>query len=302
MRVVEFRNELSLKYSNIDNRVVYIKQENAGPSSARNRAIDIAKGEFIQFVDADDYLISSSVEVMVEAIKDSDLVIASYYNLYNEIEEKKIVVSTKLRGMYLKKDILPRLGELIAEGMFHYVWNKLYKSEFIKNRIKFNENIKISEDMIFNIDYISTIEKINIINIPIYYHVFYNQESITKKYHFDLFEMRKTTHKYIQDFLIKNGVYNKYNYEIINNLYAKRIKSFLYLLVSKNTDMSIKNKKRVISDIISDSSVQEIAGYLTNGHLERLTAYLVKKRRGGSIYYLYKFRESLYSIYYYIKK
>ena len=294
--------DICLRFSKIDNRVMYIKQENAGPSSARNNGISIAKGEFIQFIDADDYLTPNSVEVMVDAMEDSDFVIASYYNLYKNRAEEKVAISSKLVGKYLKDDLLPKWGELVAEEMFHYTWNKLYRSKFIKNRIKFDENIKISEDMIFNIDYISVIEKINIINTPIYYHIFYNQDSITKRYHSGLFEMRRKTHKYIQNFLILNGVYNNYNYEIVNNLYAKRIVSLLIHLVSKNTNMSIENRKSVISNIISDNSVQEILGCLTNGRLERLTAYLVRKKRTRSIYYLYRFREGLHSVYNYIKR
>lgn len=294
--------DICLRFSNIDNRVIYIKQHNAGPSSARNNGINIAKGEFIQFIDADDYLTPNSVEVMVNAMEDSDFVIASYYNLFENAVEEKVTISPKVVGKYFKDDLLPRWGELVVEEMFHYTWNKLYKNKFIKDRIKFDENIKISEDMIFNIDYISVIEKINIINTPIYYHIFYNQDSITKRYYSGLFEMRAKTHKYIKDFLISNGVFNNYNYEIVNDLYAKRIISLLIHLVSKNTNMSIENKRGVISNIISDNSVHEILGGLTNGRLERLTAFLIRNKRTRSIYYLYRFREHLHSVYAYIKK
>lgn len=294
---------ICLEFSKADHRAIYIKQNNRGPSAARNNGLNIAKGEFIQFIDADDYLTPNSVEVMVQAMENSDFVVAGYYNLFNNAVEEKVIISSKLIGEYHKDDFLPRWGELVAEEMFHYTWNKLYKSEFIKDYIKFDENIKISEDMIFNIDYIRSIKKIKIINVPIYYHILYNQDSITKRYHSGLFEMRRKTHKYVQDYLMTNDVYNNFNYEIVNKLYAKRIISLIIQLVSKNTYMSIKSKRSLLDNIISDNSVQKILKSLTNGHLERLTAYLILKKRSRSIYYLYKVREYLRHIYvYYIRK
>ena len=282
--------QICIKYAKKDSRIVYAKQSNAGPSASRNNGISRSKGDYIQFLDADDYLDKHSVEILVKAIKDVDYVIASYYNISeSNQEESKKVVRSSLIGSYKKEDLLPHWGGLVEEEVFHYTWNKLYRSEFIKEDIRFNEDIKISEDMLFNLDYLSNIKTLKIIDEPIYYHVLYNQDSLTKKYHSGLFEMRKITHTYILEFLKKNDVYTGNNCRIVNELYAKRIKTIFIHLSSKKTQMKNSLKLNIINHIVNDDSVQSIVQSFDSRLDSKLTAYLIAKKRTKSILFFYFF-------------
>lgn len=280
--------QICLKHANRDERIVYAKQSNAGPSASRNNGISRSKGDYIQFLDADDYLDNHSVEILVNAIKDVDYVIAGYYNI-SEISKgnlKKLVTSSMI-GTYLKEDLLPYWGELVEEEVFHYTWNKLYKSELIKDLIRFNEDIKISEDMLFNLDYLSNINRIKIINEPIYHHVLYNQESLTKRYHNGLFEMRKITHQYMEAFLKSNSVYQGNNCRVVKELYAKRVITIFIHLCSQKTRMKNSEKLKIINQIINDDSVRSVIKSFDSRLVSKLTAYLIENKRTKSILFIY---------------
>lgn len=181
---------------------------------------------------------------------------------------------------------MPYWGELVEEEVFHYTWNKLYKSEFIKDLIRFNEDIKISEDMLFNLDYLSNINRIKIINEPIYHHVLYNQESLTKRYHNGLFELRKITHQYMEAFLKSNSVYQANNRRVVKELYAKRIKTIFIHLCSPKAQMNNSEKLNIINQIINDDSVRSVVMSFDSRLITKLTANLIENKRAKSIYYI----------------
>lgn len=289
--------QICLEYAKNDNRISYFRQTNAGPSTSRNNGILKSKGNYIQFLDADDYLDVNSVYTLVNAIRDVDYVIAGYYNISESPKgnSKKLVTSSMI-GTYLKEDLLLYWGELVEEEVFHYTWNKLYKSEFIKDRIRFNENIKISEDMLFNLDYLSNINRIKIINEPIYHHVLYNQESLTKRYHNGLFEMRKMTHQYMEAFLKSNSVYQGNNCRVVKELYAKRIKTIFIHLCSPKTQMNNSEKLNIINQIINDNSVRSVVKSFDSRLITKLTANLIENKRAKSIFYIYSMVAIMLSI------
>ena len=81
--------ELCDEISERDSRVVVIHKPNGGPSSARNRGLDIAKGKYIQFVDSDDYIDSNMTETLMNCMNDNDvqLAVCGYISTYPEHEE-----------------------------------------------------------------------------------------------------------------------------------------------------------------------------------------------------------------------
>ena len=169
--------EICDNYAKTDNRIRVIHNENKGVSNARNTGIDIAKGKYITFIDADDYVdknyvdvlyalcIKNNADITICGVKDED----NDGNILNESNE----IETKLD----KKEMLK---ELLNEKYFFSVcWAKLYKRDIIAN-IRFNENMKIGEDfeflykVLYNIDtvYVDTTKKL--------YHFLMREGSATK--------------------------------------------------------------------------------------------------------------------------
>ena len=129
-----------------DARIVIVNTDNHGISHARNVGIEKAKGKYILFLDADDILISDSLEVMISAIKENkaDIVIGKYITFSNA----DYLVFTKddvLNSVVLNKF---EMQKLLSEckKIENHVWGKLFKKT-IFNNFRFNDNYRIWEDV-----------------------------------------------------------------------------------------------------------------------------------------------------------
>ena len=187
-----------------DKRIKYIKKENTGIGSTRNLGINKSKGEYLMFIDSDDYIDLKCVEKMYNyAIKNkSDLVISDFYKDYgNKLEEIKI---QKFNGSSLKEN--PKIINYINLGPC----NKLYKKEILKDTY-FEENLKY-EDAPFVIKALKNAHKITKINECLSYYVIHNnsQTTIRDKKIFDILEISN---------IIKNTLNEDiYHEELVNLL------------------------------------------------------------------------------------
>ena len=156
-----------------DKRVKVCHKENGGPSSARNKGLELATGEFVQFVDADDFLQINTTEKLVEGIANSDFVICGY-NLIGDTSVQECGFERK-ELVDLRKNF-DTFFNIVKKGLFNSLWNKLYRREFILG--KFDERYFIGEDTIFNINYIKNCKKTTILPEILYNYDFTNQNSI----------------------------------------------------------------------------------------------------------------------------
>lgn len=166
--------EILEKYSKKDNRITIINQDNAGVSVARNSGIDIAKGEYIGFVDSDDWVDLNFYEKLYNSAieNDADIAVSSIirWRKYNK----------KYRVKYENK-VYTTLQEKISACFIPkicYVWNKLYKSHIVQNE-HFTPNVYF-EDIIWLPNIIKQANKIVTVDGTNYYYRV-NNNSIVKK-------------------------------------------------------------------------------------------------------------------------
>ena len=109
-----------------DVRVIYIKTENRGQSAARNKGLKIAKGEYIGFVDSDDYIDLDFYEKLYKRIKEtnSDIAAASIVRHHGTFEKWR--VNYDLNKSTTDKN---EMFNLVKYPNQSYVWNKIYKKE-----------------------------------------------------------------------------------------------------------------------------------------------------------------------------
>ena len=128
---------------------------NKGVGSARNFGLSKAKGEFICFVDADDYLVGnlfSDVESQLDS--QLDLLVFSYYNSI-EKNLSEITRSAKIlpaEGKKDKSDFIGLFQELWLTDMMYTVWNKIYRKEFLEEHQIVFESYELGEDVRFNLN------------------------------------------------------------------------------------------------------------------------------------------------------
>lgn len=163
------------EYAQKDKRIVVINQENSGLSAARNTGMRFANGEYIGFVDSDDWIDSNFYEKLYNSAKnnDADIVVASI------IRYRKC--AQKYRVKYTNEKVYTDLQDKISACSIPkicYVWNKLYKNEIIKDKL-FTPNVYF-EDVIWLPKVIKCANKIvTVADTNYYYRV--NNNSIVKK-------------------------------------------------------------------------------------------------------------------------
>ena len=162
--------EILNKYAQKDNRFIVISQENQGQGVARNRGIEIANGEYIMFLDSDDWLDTNTFELCYKQIKEckNDFVMFGYSNYY---EERNLLVpnTTKLKpfkGIENKSINLKTLDIPFYNNSFCVT--QIYSKEFLdKNNIRFSTD-KNGEDILFVSKAIIESSSISIIDKPLY--------------------------------------------------------------------------------------------------------------------------------------
>ena len=148
-------SKICRKFAKNDHRVKFIDKENGGVSSARNAGIECARGEYLSFVDSDDYVDKEYIQNMYEKIQkdNSDICLAGYWIKKHGFVQKN--ENGKGSCLYDQSLYYEKLLDFIwgKNGMYFPV-AKLYRKSLIKqNEIKFNENIQCGEDMLFNVQF-----------------------------------------------------------------------------------------------------------------------------------------------------
>ena len=168
---------LLLDYKNLYNNITVINKINEGPGIARNVGLDIASGDFVMFLDADDYLLDSCCENVIEYIKNSDADFVCYGAKFFSSGKKTISGFS-----YTYKEIkgFDILANYLAKGEIKSVaWNKIYrKSTIDKHTIRFPVN-RINEDAMFVMTVSLYAKFIKLVPGVFYFHTSCNSSSFS---------------------------------------------------------------------------------------------------------------------------
>lgn len=196
------------QFQRVDSRIIVIHQENKGLSAARNLGIQTATGEYIAFVDSDDWIAPNYLECMSNAIEANyDLVATSYNRVFqNTTMPRDLLIADKVKSTKLKRRIIGLLDEEVKDpsqaDSLVTIWGKLYKSNLIKNNNLSFVDVKevgTAEDLLFNLHYLKEASGESfVINQPLYYYRKYNTNSFTNQYKKDLFLQWQTLFNYIK--------------------------------------------------------------------------------------------------------
>lgn len=199
-------------YAEKDMRIRVLHKANSGVSDTRNQGIAMAKGEYLQFVDSDDWVSPNATEAFVRAATEysCDMVIADFYRVIGERVAQKGNIE---EGVIDRTGYAANMMQKPADFYYGVLWNKLYRRSVIEQyQLKMDSAISWCEDFIFNLEYIRHIHTIYALKIPVYYYVktkgsLVSQGISMKK----TIQMKRTVFTYYNDFY--KDVFDDADYE-----------------------------------------------------------------------------------------
>lgn len=159
-------NSIVSEYANSDQRFTLITQSNLGPSAARNKGLEQARGDIISFIDSDDYIRNDYFEQLERGFKNNiDVVFYGFYRVDSKGVELSVHVPPDIHSDYFSKII-----DLSEADMYGYTWIKSFRRNILRNT-RFNENINLFEDEIFTCNLLKRPVNIYVLKEAIYYYV-----------------------------------------------------------------------------------------------------------------------------------
>lgn len=203
------------EYASKDSRIKVIHKKNEGVSVARNTGLQNIKGNFVSFIDSDDWLESDFLQLLYEKIttEKADISLCGWNFVYTNGTKSCLseIGTTKIENINLA---------LINKGNPR-VWGKLFKSDLLKN-IVFNNSISIGEDSLFYIETLIKSNKIAVINKPLYNYEKRNESSAVSIMTLEKYQILKESNLMIEQLLFNNNILPQ-TYKYLNDRKAKSI-------------------------------------------------------------------------------
>lgn len=283
-----------------DSRVVVIDKENKGVSSARNAGLMVASGEYIGFVDSDDWVQPNMFEstynlatqygadivmcnFVVETLRSSSVTALDIgLDVLSRDEIINILIPDMIANKSLNRQSAPIMGS---------VWRMLFNRQLLKeNDIRFQEDVPLMEDLLFSIKALLRCRRLAVDSTP-HYHYVNRSDSAVTKYREDMKTLLMTVFEHLQGLLISEEVYTSAIQERMDNRY---INMFHWLLINEahpNNKSSIRQKLLTIEEYCRDEQLKRLLSGLDEdkiGPRTRIIKTLLEREWALSLYLLYR--------------
>lgn len=177
--------EICEDYTKLDARVHVINQENRGVALARKRAVEQAVGNYITFIDSDDYIEEDYFEKMVCAVNEYDLVTSGFFNdkgkkVFDIIEQGIYTTETQMEYI-IDNMIIYQDGP--KRGLTSYVFNKLYRTDYVRKVfLQINPKVYWGEDSEFLYMYVLQCKSVYVTDICGYHYCTREQSIVHRKH------------------------------------------------------------------------------------------------------------------------
>lgn len=259
-----------------------IQLSHCGVSSARNKGIELARGEYIVFIDGDDYIAPNHLECLYKGIRraDSAMILMSIVNNEHliDVPEKDIFVEHPMIG---KSEFSLLLGrELLSSPC-----NKIYRTDIIKTSdIKFDSKVSYAEDLLFNLEYFRHLSNVYLIPQSTYFYVKHKSSGTTRCHSniaYTLASISKATEK-----LLTYGIDNN----TLAFLMAKYIWGITNLYHPAST-MTVKEKIKEIGTIYHFSLYKKALGQINCVDISASLRMILKLRNSWITHFALLYRK-----------
>ena len=247
-------------YKDKDSRIKLYKKKNRGASSARNYGLEKCTGNYILFVDADDYIDSNMVQDMLSMvdITTNTMVFSGNDEIYpDKIEYRNLFIDIKDKTNISRNVVMRE----IASGRAGLICCKLIpKSVVDKFNIRFDESIKMSEDQLFFLELAQYIDRFCYVEGCMYHYDRTNEKSITVNYQNDAYKNQMYVFEKIETLFKRNGLNTREDIKAL----SKKMKDILLFCINnevctsniKNINEKIKNINYILKETRIDSKYE----------------------------------------------
>lgn len=255
------------KYAKQDRRIKVVHKQNQGLGMARNTGLELASGEYVAFIDSDDFIEKNAYREMYDMIKaeNAEMLITNYYEYVTNTCEKKemrtVCDARIVEGEEIKKLACQMVGfnpfEKNEDDIGMSVWKNMYFRKFIEeNRIKFcSEREYVSEDAIFQLMTIPKMKKVKLSTNCYYYYCKNDNQSLSLTFRESKFEEYKKLYQKEYELLKTNEIVETGKYYIATTFLGNIRAHIKQLSLSQ---YSKKRKKELIEKIEKDAMVQTV--------------------------------------------
>lgn len=255
--------EICDELAKIDERIIVIHKENGGAPSARNVAIDKAKGKYMFFMDPDDWAEPRMLEDLVTIAErdNAQMVVAGFYidTYYSDTErfqQEQFVPSIKFNT----RDEFRRYAYRMFDASLLYApWNKLVLSDYIlENKLYFPDTFW--DDLPWNLSVVRNIERVSVTENKYYHFIRQRSESEGAKYRPNMYEKREEEQDWMEELYRFWNIDTAETREFLSRRYVERIVGCIENLTNPNCNESLVVKLKTIRRIISSKRVRNAVG------------------------------------------
>ena len=214
-------------YAKKDGRVRVVHQKNRGVSAARNAGIDAAAGEYLIFVDSDDFVHQNLLEFYLEHLQKDYVPVCRIQEVAERVADTQSMAAREAAYSFTHvKDCeghtnslcnkiytLDHFMEFFCDDHVNPPWNKIYNIEILRrHQIYFPEDMNLGEDLIFNLRYLKYAPKTYRVSAEeLYFYRQGSQESLSSRFRAELFELQLYMFEQLRIFLQDADVWNQEN-------------------------------------------------------------------------------------------
>ena len=271
------------EYAEQNSRVIVIHKKNGGLSDARNAGLEIFTGDYVAFVDSDDYISEDYIESLLYH-EEFDVSICGATCFFDHSPEIKQVYATQEKQFLSEGIDYMTFEKMVFNAIFGYSCAKLYNRKVLYNR-KF-EDIPFREDIVFNIELLSSFQKVYISNSNGY---FYRQRSsslLHSKYNKEVPAIVNTCFRLI---VTDDRFTSEENRKISNFLLKTYISDMVQICIVRNQKLSESQKKAELRSVFRCRELRKmIKAYSDDNKLFKIMAFCFKLNLPDIYYWLVK--------------
>lgn len=269
------------EYAEKDARIKVIDKQNEGAGMARNAGLEVATGEYVFFIDADDWIAPEMLEQLLQLLIsfDAEVSICNYF-IDQEDGSNSFTSPMPIEENPLITDDIPScIGMLDQERKFPYLWNRIYKREIIEqNAIRFEKQFVTGQDLDFNLKYFKYVKKCVITNEPYYHYIKDGVDSLCARYKAGLYGIvtelsRRRKELYSALNMLEDTQYRK----IYEKTYVDYIRTCIPNMFRKKAQLTRKERLLLLKEVFADKDLKQyIKEYEAKDGIEKIFKILVK--------------------------